>query len=74
MVGTHPRNFTVNVTGGALTGKYLSGYPEGARLTLFPERYARFCTPRVAAAVKEYAALAQQAGITPAQLGLAWVR
>ncbi len=35
--------------GGALSGKYLpyGTQPAGARLTLFPERYARFTTQRV---------------------------
>ncbi|EFJ48974.1 hypothetical protein VOLCADRAFT_59959 [Volvox carteri f. nagariensis] len=64
------------LAGGALTGKYLpyGTRPAGCRLTLFPERYARFNTPRVAAAVTEYVRIAREAGLTPAQLGYAWCR
>ncbi|PNH10166.1 hypothetical protein TSOC_003136, partial [Tetrabaena socialis] len=38
------------LAGGALSGKYLphGTLPPGCRLTLFPERYARFNTPRPA--------------------------
>ncbi|GFR50645.1 hypothetical protein Agub_g12894 [Astrephomene gubernaculifera] len=64
------------LAGGALSGKYLpyGTLPPGCRLTLFPERYARFNTPRVAAAVAEYVRVAAEAGLTPAQLGYAWCR
>lgn len=64
------------LAGGALSGKYLpyGTQPAGARLTLFPERYARFTTQRVAAAVAEYVRIAREAGLTPAQLGYAWCR
>lgn len=62
-------------TGGALTGKYLAGAaPAGSRFDLFAERYARFNTPRVAAAVQQYARIAGEAGLTPAQLGYAFCR
>ncbi|KXZ41915.1 hypothetical protein GPECTOR_244g596 [Gonium pectorale] len=67
----------IALAGGALTGKYLphgARPPPGCRLTLFPERYARFTTPRVAAAVSEYVKIAAEAGLTPAQLGYAWCR
>ncbi|GIL66743.1 hypothetical protein Vafri_20219 [Volvox africanus] len=64
------------LAGGALTGKYLpyGTRPAGCRLTLFPDRYARFNTPRVAAAVTEYVRIAREVGLTPAQLGYAWCR
>ncbi|GLC72585.1 hypothetical protein PLESTF_001267300 [Pleodorina starrii] len=64
------------LSGGALTGKYLpyGTRPAGCRLTLFPERYERFTTTRVAAAVSEYVRIAGEAGMTPAQLGYAWCR
>lgn len=60
---------------GHLTGKYLGGaQPAGARLTRFPafgQRYAKLNVPEASAA---YAALARQAGLTPAGLALAFVR
>ena len=63
------------LAGGALSGKYLGGaLPEGSRLALFPVRYARFASPRVMAAAAEYADIAAGAGLTPAQLGLAFCR
>jgi len=59
---------------GVLTGKYLQGNrPEGARLTLFPH-YARYSTPQAQAATECYVQLARQAGISPAQMALAFVR
>lgn len=67
------------LAGGALSGKYLDHVPEGvepagpnSRLSLFPERYARFGTPRVQRAAERYAAIAADCGLTPAQLAYAW--
>ncbi len=58
---------------GALSGKYLNGQrPEGARLTLF-ERFQRYLNPIAEAATQAYVDLANEAGITPAQMALAFV-
>ncbi len=62
--------------GGALTGKYLDRQeaPEGSRFALFGDRYARFNSPRVHAAVCEYRRIASEACITPAQLAYGFCR
>jgi aryl-alcohol dehydrogenase-like predicted oxidoreductase len=58
---------------GLLTGKYRGGArPEGARFTVFGERWPRYAKPRISPAVEAYAAVAQQAGLTPTQLALAF--
>lgn len=58
---------------GALSGKYLGGRkPAGARLTLF-ERFQRYTGARAVAATEQYVALAQEAGLDPAQMALAFV-
>jgi len=58
---------------GVLSGKYLNGaLPEGARLTLF-ERFSRYTSPHAAAATQAYCDLAQQHGLIPAQMALAYV-
>ena len=58
---------------GTLTGKYEGGArPEGARITLF-ERFVRYTNPQAVAATSAYVALAKKAGLTPAQLALAFV-
>lgn len=57
---------------GVLTGKYLGGAkPEGARLTLFPE-YKRYQSERAERAVRAYIEIARKAGISPAQLAIAY--
>lgn len=57
---------------GVLTGKYLGGAkPKGARLTLFPE-YKRYQSPRAERAVRAYVEIARKAGISPAQLAIAY--
>ncbi len=58
---------------GMLTGKYLNGQqPENARITLF-ERFVRYTGERAERATAAYCQLAQDHGLTPAQLALAWV-
>ncbi len=58
---------------GMLSGKYLNGArPEGARLTLF-ERFQRYLTPAGEVATEKYVALANEAGIDPAKMALAFV-
>ncbi|WP_282039954.1 NADP(H)-dependent aldo-keto reductase [Halomonas alimentaria] len=58
---------------GMLSGKYLYGArPEGARLTLF-ERFQRYTNPQAQAATAEYVRIAQEAGLDPAQMALAFV-
>jgi aryl-alcohol dehydrogenase-like predicted oxidoreductase len=58
---------------GVLSGKYLGGArPAGARLTLF-SRFQRYTGERVERAVREYARLAREHGLEPAQMALAYV-
>jgi aryl-alcohol dehydrogenase-like predicted oxidoreductase len=58
---------------GYLTGKYLNGArPAGTRTTLF-NRGQRYETPNAEPAIKAYCDLAKEAGLTPAQLALAFV-
>lgn len=58
---------------GVLTGKYRHGAkPENARLTRF-SRFQRYTKPEALAAVEEYAAIADQAGISLATLALAFI-
>ncbi|WP_205411723.1 aldo/keto reductase, partial [Escherichia coli] len=58
---------------GTLTGKYLDGQrPANSRLTLF-DRVVRYSRPQAEESIKQYIALAEQTGITPAQLALAFV-
>jgi aryl-alcohol dehydrogenase-like predicted oxidoreductase len=58
---------------GMLTGKYSNNArPEGARLTLY-EHYSRYSDPQARQATDKYVALAQQHGITPAQMALAYI-
>ncbi len=58
---------------GMLTGKYLGGArPPGARLTLF-ERFDRYSNPRAVAATEAYVTIAREAGLSPAQMALAYV-
>jgi aryl-alcohol dehydrogenase-like predicted oxidoreductase len=58
---------------GVLSGKYLDAQkPAGARLTLYPD-YARYSSPSAIRATEQYAALAQQHGLTLAQMALAFV-
>ena len=58
---------------GMLTGKYLGGArPQGARLTLF-SRFDRYSNPRALRATEAYVAIAREAGLSPAQMALAYV-
>jgi len=58
---------------GVLSGKYLNGQqPSGARISRWPS-YTRYSNPQALAATQAYVALAQQHGIDPAQMALAWV-
>ena len=58
---------------GQLSGKYLDNPAAPGRLTIFPPTWSpRYLRPAVLAAVKQYAQLARENGMTPAQLALAW--
>lgn len=58
---------------GQLSGKYLDDPKASGRLTIFPPTWSpRYLRPAVLAAVKEYAELARENGMTPAQMALAW--
>ena len=58
---------------GVLSGKYLNGQkPAGARLTLF-DRFKRYATPESILSVARYVQLAQDNGLDPAQMALAYV-
>lgn len=58
---------------GVLTGKYLNdARPKDARITLYP-RFSRYINPQANAATQAYADLAQQRGISLAQMALSYV-
>ncbi|WP_104402933.1 NADP(H)-dependent aldo-keto reductase [Vibrio penaeicida] len=58
---------------GALSGKYLNNAkPQGARCTLY-ERFVRYFTPNGVKATEAYVKLAQEHGLDPAQMALAFV-
>jgi aryl-alcohol dehydrogenase-like predicted oxidoreductase len=58
---------------GVLSGKYLNErQPANARLTLF-DRFIRYSNPQAKQATQRYVALAQRAGLNPAQMALAYV-
>ncbi len=59
---------------GVLSGKYLNGnQPEGARLTLFGEIYKRYNNKAAAECTRQYASIAGEHGMDPAQMALAFV-
>ncbi|NVK18524.1 MAG: NADP(H)-dependent aldo-keto reductase [Methylocystaceae bacterium] len=61
--------------GGTLSGKYIGGKkPEGARLTLWPERYSRFVKPRGLDAIQAYHDVAQKHGLDMSQMALAFLK
>lgn len=58
---------------GVLSGKYLKGArPENARITKWPE-YARYINTQAVAATEAYVKLANDNGLDPAQMALAYV-
>ena len=58
---------------GQLSAKYIDDPQAHGRLTIFPANWSpRYVRPAVLDAVKEYAALAREHGMTPAQMALAW--
>lgn len=59
---------------GLLSGKYSSDPQAIGRMTLFPAFGQRYHKPNVAAAVAEYAQLAQAHGLSPAAMALAFIR
>lgn len=58
---------------GLLTGKYRHQPPAASRMLLYPGFGARYHKTNVPEASSAYAELAEQAGLTPAQLALAFV-
>jgi aryl-alcohol dehydrogenase-like predicted oxidoreductase len=59
---------------GHLTGKYLTDSQAKGRITQFANFGQRYAKINVPAAVKEYVRIAQKAGISPAQMALAFAR
>ena len=59
---------------GWLTGKYLADPNAKGRITLFPGFGQRYAKPNVPAASREYVRIAQEAGLTPATMALAFAR
>ena len=59
---------------GWLSGKYLANPDEHDRITLFPNFGQRYSKGNVPPATKEYVRIAQEAGISPATLALAFAR
>lgn len=59
---------------GLLSGKHRQGPAAGSRLALFEAFGQRYRGVNVDAATREYAALAEELGLLPAQLALAFVR
>ncbi len=63
------------LAGGWLTGKYRRDRvaPAGSRMTMRPEPYAAYDSPRVYAALDRFAARAATLATTPAALAVAWL-
>jgi len=59
---------------GFLTGKYQANPQAHGRITLFPGFGQRYNKPNVPAASAAYARIAQEAGISPARMALAFAR
>lgn len=59
---------------GHLTGKYLADPAALGRITLFPGFGQRYNKPNVPAATAAYVLIAQQAGLSPTQMALAYAR
>lgn len=62
------------LAGGSLTGKYQTGGPKESRFNLFPGYMERFNKSLAREAIAEYSKLAEDNGMTPTQMALAWVR
>lgn len=62
------------LAGGVLTGKYSDpeNVPKNARLLLFPGFMDRYLGSQNEEAVNAYGKIAKEAGLTPAELALAW--
>jgi aryl-alcohol dehydrogenase-like predicted oxidoreductase len=60
---------------GLLTGKYFSEHvtPSTGRLSWMPDYFTRYAAPHATEAARAYVEIAQQAGISPAQLAMAFV-
>ncbi|HSI71030.1 MAG TPA: NADP(H)-dependent aldo-keto reductase [Gillisia sp.] len=58
---------------GTLSGKYLNGSPENARLTLFTN-YKRYSNPQAVEATARYCEIAKSFNLMPAQMALAFVQ
>ncbi|NPA26524.1 MAG: aldo/keto reductase [Chloroflexi bacterium] len=59
---------------GILTGKYNDGIPEGSRASLERMAWMRdYITPERIEKVRKLTELAQELGVTPAQLAIAWL-
>ena len=63
------------LAGGMLTGKYRRGQPlpKGARLTELVQYYQRYYTEESLDIVERFVESAQERGLTPPQLALAWI-
>jgi aryl-alcohol dehydrogenase-like predicted oxidoreductase len=63
------------LAGGMLTGKYRRGQPlpQGARLQSSTQYYDRYYTEQALDIVETFVRAAEERGVTPAQLALAWV-
>lgn len=59
---------------GHLSGKYLADPKAKGRVTLFPGFGQRYNKPNVPAASREYVRIANEAGLNPAQMALAFAR
>jgi len=65
---------TVPLAFGLLSGKHVNGPAAGTRFTLFDNFAQRYRKPNADAATREYVALANEFGISPAKLAIAFVR
>jgi aryl-alcohol dehydrogenase-like predicted oxidoreductase len=59
---------------GWLSGKYIANPQAHGRITLFPNFGQRYAKVNVPPAVREYMRIAQEAGLTPATMALAFAR
>lgn len=59
---------------GHLSGKYVADPQTKGRITLFPSFGQRYAKPNVPVASMEYARIAREAGLSPAQMALAFAR